>query len=70
MHEKTVPLSNEKGLLAVLYMVGLEKNNPKTNCEVTKCPMNPVLLKIILCMTAALRFFLQNWLRTAREDII
>lgn len=54
MHEKTVSLYNEKRLLAVLYTVGLEKNNPKPNCEVTKCPTDTELLKIIFCMAAAL----------------
>lgn len=46
MHEKAVPLYNEKRLLAVLYMVGLEKNSPKPNCEVTKCPTQTESLKI------------------------
>lgn len=52
------------------WTLGLEKNNPKPNCEVTECPMDPVLLKIILCKSAALQFLLQYWLRAAREDII
>lgn len=59
----------------VLYMVGLEplrleRNNPKPSCEVTKCLMDTVLLKIIFCMTATLQLFLQYSLRTDREDII
>lgn len=69
MHEKTTPLSSEKRLLAVLYMVGLELSglsNPNSN-QVTKCPMDTVLLKIIFCVTAALWFFLQYSLRTSRE---
>lgn len=75
MHEKTDPLYNEKRWLAQshtyirTWTLWLEKNNPKTNCEVTKCPTDTVLLRIISCMTPTLQLFLQYSLITTQEDI-
>lgn len=57
-------------IYARTWTLQLEKNDPKTNYEVTNCPMDTVLLSIVSCMTPTLQLFLQYSLMTTQEDII